>query len=90
MLQDPKAIISVVGAKKNENLSIAYEERVKTCARLAKKALFTDDPTNCLGLESPTILRVRSRNRTPSPPARSTAQRCTADESSFGLQLASR
>src|SRR5258708_11616771 len=38
---------------------------------------------NCLGLESPAILRVRSRNRTPSPPARSTAQRCTADESSF-------
>ena len=49
MPQDPKAIISFVGAKKNENLSIAYEERVKTCARLAKKALFTDDPTKLFG-----------------------------------------
>jgi hypothetical protein len=42
-------IISLVGARKNENLSIAYEERVKTCARLAKKALFTDDPTKLFG-----------------------------------------
>src|SRR5579863_4944679 len=45
---------------------------------------------NCLGLESPAILRVSSRNRTPSPPARSTAQRCTADESACRLGLASR
>jgi hypothetical protein len=44
---------------------------------------------NCLGLESPAILRVRSRNRTPSPPARSTAQRCAADESSVWMRLAS-
>jgi hypothetical protein len=43
------AIISFVGARKNENLSIASEERVKTCARLAKEALFTDDPTKLFG-----------------------------------------
>jgi hypothetical protein len=38
-----------VSARKNKHLSIAYEERVKTCARLAKKALFTDDPTKLFG-----------------------------------------
>ena len=43
------AIISFVGARKNENLSIAYEERVKTFARLAKKAPFTNDPTELFG-----------------------------------------
>src|SRR5579862_6949239 len=31
---------------------------------------------NCLGRWSPTILSVRSRSRTPSPPASSTAQKC--------------
>ena len=44
---------------------------------------------NCLGLESPAILRVRSRNRTPSPPAKSTAQRCEAEESGFCLRCTS-
>ena len=39
------AIILFVGARKNENLMVAYEERVKTRARLAKKALFTGNPT---------------------------------------------
>jgi hypothetical protein len=43
------AIKSFVGARKNENLTMAYEERVKTCARLAKKALFADDPTKLFG-----------------------------------------
>jgi hypothetical protein len=43
------AIISFVGARKNENLSIACEERVKTSARLAKKAMFTDNPTKLFG-----------------------------------------
>src|SRR5580704_17342071 len=31
---------------------------------------------NCLGRWSPTILSVRSRSRTPSPPASRTAQKC--------------
>ena len=43
------AIISFVGAGKNENLSIAHEDRVKACARLPKKALFTDDATELFG-----------------------------------------
>jgi hypothetical protein len=38
-----------VGARKKENLMVAYEERVKMCARLAKKALFTDNPTKLFG-----------------------------------------
>jgi hypothetical protein len=40
-----------VGARHNEDLPIAQKERVKTRARLAKKALSTDDSTELFGPE---------------------------------------